>query len=495
MKKFNIYLILPQHKESENTEFIQRIKDESKSLNFNLYTIFSNNDDIDYTLDDDTVIINSDKQYKISLVNNNDTLVWIKFSSLKQKKSALYNLYFILTTNNVAVLNNLNASRIAANKKDTYDLLKKYNIPQPKTIIIKQKDTENHIEFYKKIKEIYGKNSDNNEYILKITNGCCGRGVSLVSEKNIHSVLQCLFSIKEDIEILVQEKIEAKYDIRVFATNINGKISILGAIKRNKIKSDFRSNISLGATAEVIKLNKQQEDLVRQTIKISELNFCGIDIISDNKNDFVLELNSSPGTGGIFRTEGKSFMHTLLNNLIESVTEETTDERQEWLNKVQKMYKWFNNNCLYYDHKHEDSSVYCDLIKKKVKVDCSGFIGACLYYAGYTDDPYNWNVKYGSFNKNKNPNNDDDPKHCNIDKINYLIDNPEWSTTTFNRNKIKAGDIIYSSFHVTIAADDGAEHLYDWGQHEIDSKHHKNNNAVEYYELEYKYRAYWRLNG
>ena len=85
-----------------------------------------------------------------------------------------------------------------------------------------------------------------------------------------------------------------------------GKQKILAAMKRVKLSGDFRSNVSLGATAEPIKLTKEQEKIALETAKVSKLPWCAVDIMPlvENSNpelgdNVVLEINASPGTEGI----------------------------------------------------------------------------------------------------------------------------------------------------------------------------------------------------
>ena len=68
-------------------------------------------------------------------------------------------------------------------------------------------------------------------------------------------------------------------------------------------------------------------------------------------------------------------------------------------------------------------------------------------------------------------------------------------------SEIKAGDILVKGSHVTIAADDGAKHLYDWGR-QISAQSEKmlrNYKPINFYipkdknNIIYPYRSYWRL--
>lgn len=186
----------------------------------------------------------------------------------------------------------------------------------------------------------------------------------------------------------------------------------------------------------------------------------------------------------------------------------------DWLDAVKEMYKWYCDNFRnFYDNNHQyDTSNYkkCDLIGgKKVKADCSGFVGACLCLAGYTNDAVKWNVRLGSFNHFKilNPDkiNDFDKKFKS--NILYITDIDSFECHRIseenkedqNYSEIKAGDILVKGSHVTIAADDGAHYLYDWGEKISKQKSNvKSNEPLKFYipkdkQITYPYRSYWRL--
>ena len=60
----------------------------------------------------------------------------------------------------------------------------------------------------------------------------------------------------------MQEYKDMEYDVRVM---INNK-KIIGAMKRNKIIDDFRSNISQGADAEEIELTDLEKETCLYTL-------------------------------------------------------------------------------------------------------------------------------------------------------------------------------------------------------------------------------------
>ena len=178
------------------------------------------------------------------------------------------------------------------------------------------------IESYKKgedSKEV--KKIEKYEYVVKILDGHGGTGVFMLNGKNILPVLQAIFAIDEDRELLLQRKEEADGgDIRVHVVTLNNEQKIIAAMKRVKISGDFRSNVSLGATAEKVELTKEQEEIALKVAKISGMPWCAVDIMplvkDSNKeigDNVVLEYNSSPGTEGISEVLKQNFVTLLLD--------------------------------------------------------------------------------------------------------------------------------------------------------------------------------------
>lgn len=204
-----------------------------------------------------------------------------------------------------------------------------------------------------------------------------------------------------------------------------------------------------------------------------------------------------------------------MKNLKQYILEQQTD-KSKWMNCVKKMYAWYCDNFKnFYDTEHHyDDKNYkeCDLLDgKKVMADCSGFVGACLCLAGYSDNPLNWNVRLGSFNHYKNTNTDKinktDKEYKSNDLL-YIADIDAFECHKMSDevkkkqdlSEILEGDIIVKGSHVTIAADDGAKHLYDWGRQISTQPNNvfKNHMPVKFYvpkdkNMTYPYRSYWRL--
>ena len=93
-------------------------------------------------------------------------------------------------------------------------------------------------------------------------------------------------------------------------------------MKRRKLGNDFRSNVSLGATVEPVKLTKEQEEIALKVAKISGMPWCAVDIAplvkGSNKeigDNIVLEYNASPGTQGVSEAIKENFMSILLDSI------------------------------------------------------------------------------------------------------------------------------------------------------------------------------------
>ena len=109
---------------------------------------------------------------------------------------------------------------------------------------------------------------------------------------------------------------------RSHVLTLRDKQIILAAMKRVKLGGDFRSNVSLGAEAEPVKLTPEQEQIALKTAQLSKLPWCAVDIMplvkGSNKeigDNVVLEINASPGTAGISEVIKTNFVNILLNEL------------------------------------------------------------------------------------------------------------------------------------------------------------------------------------
>ncbi|NMM48854.1 30S ribosomal protein S6--L-glutamate ligase [Marinigracilibium pacificum] len=137
--------------------------------------------------------------------------------------------------------------------------------------------------------------------IIKLLEGTQGLGVVLAeTKKAASSVLEAFNGLKA--RVIVQEFIsEAKgADIRAFV--VDGRV--VGAMKRQGKKGEFRSNLHRGGTAEVIELTREEEIAAVRAAKALKLGVAGVDMLQSSRGPLIIEVNSSPGLEGIEKATG-----------------------------------------------------------------------------------------------------------------------------------------------------------------------------------------------
>ncbi len=137
--------------------------------------------------------------------------------------------------------------------------------------------------------------------IIKLLEGTQGLGVVLAeTEKAAKSVVETFHGLKA--RIIVQEYIkEAKAsDIRAFV--VDGEI--VGAMKRQAVEGEFRSNLHRGGSASLIRLKRSEKTAAIKAAKAMGLSMAGVDMLQSDRGPLILEVNSSPGLEGIEMATG-----------------------------------------------------------------------------------------------------------------------------------------------------------------------------------------------
>jgi ribosomal protein S6--L-glutamate ligase len=132
--------------------------------------------------------------------------------------------------------------------------------------------------------------------VIKLLEGTQGIGVILAeTHKSAKSVIESFLALKANI--LVQEFIKEAggADIRAFI--VDGKI--VGAMKRQGLPGEFRSNLHRGGSANVIELTKEERETAIKAAKKLGLAIAGVDMFQSYRGPLVMEVNSSPGLEGI----------------------------------------------------------------------------------------------------------------------------------------------------------------------------------------------------
>ena len=279
--------------------------------------------------DESKITIKDDEnEFTVEKESNLDTLVFSRLGV--QGEDECEHVVQLLQDRGFLVLNPVKYSALACNKYESACLFEKGGIPQPNFCLMTKEDLYDEESFKTQITRIYKNynfnDPDKNEdldVVVKILDGHGGTGVFTCDCKKLIAILQAIFAIDPERQLLIQKKEEADGgDIRVHVLTRRDKQVILACMKRVKLGGDFRSNVSLGAEAEPVKLTPEQEQIALHTAMLSKLPWCAVDIMPLVKgsnpelgDNVVLEINASPGTAGISEVIKKNFVNVLVNEL------------------------------------------------------------------------------------------------------------------------------------------------------------------------------------
>lgn len=285
--------------------------------------------DIDADEDETKIVIDDgEEKFTIEKESNIDTLIFSRLGV--QDEDECEHIVKVLQDRGFLVLNPVQYSALACNKYDSAVLFKKGEIPQPNFTLMTKEILYDEKLYNDSMREVYpewnDKDPDKNEqlmFVVKILDGHGGTGVAMIDGKKILAIFQMIFAIDPERKLIVQKKEEADGgDIRVHVLTLRNKQMILACMKRVKLSGDFRSNVSLGASAEPVKLTPEQEQIALKTAQLSHLPWCAVDIMPLVKgsnpeigDNVVLEINASPGTDGISEVIKENFINILLNEL------------------------------------------------------------------------------------------------------------------------------------------------------------------------------------
>lgn len=145
--------------------------------------------------------------------------------------------------------------------------------------------------------------------VIKLLEGTQGLGVVLAENDNAaESVVEAFNGLQA--RVIIQEFIkEAKgADIRAFV--VDG--AVVGAMKRQGKKGEFRSNLHRGGTAEVIELSEEEENAAIKAARVMGLGVAGVDMLQSARGPLILEVNSSPGLEGIEKATGNDVAKSII---------------------------------------------------------------------------------------------------------------------------------------------------------------------------------------
>ena len=190
----------------------------------------------------------------------------------------------------IPVLNKFEVANICGNKMFMTLLLKKNNIPTPKTYF--SFSSESAAENLEKV---------GFPLVIKPVIGSWGRGVMPLKDKD---TMEAVFEIRDitdsphDRIYYLQELIQRPpRDIRVITVGDEP----IAAMYR-KSSGGFKTNIALGADPELCEITKEMEDMAAKASKAMGGGILGIDMMEDDKKGLVVhEVNNTVEFKGLSR--------------------------------------------------------------------------------------------------------------------------------------------------------------------------------------------------
>lgn len=273
---------------------------------------------------------------RIYKLDKNKTLIVKRHAHMKDP-NVKHNVD-ILANNDFLIVNSASSISLCSDKAKTMKRFEEYNVSCPKSLVLDSSNIDNFDTVMDSMKFDY-------PLIAKVNKGSQGNGVFLFeTPQSLKGVAQYIISHKEDLpcdSIVVQEKIDAEYDIRIHVirtesdhTIRNGdKYEILAAMKRKKLKNDYRSNVSLGSEYEEYEPDNDEIELAIKAAKSVGCIWCGVDIMRDKntKKLYVLEVNCTPSLKGITDVSKKnpanSFVKAMKDAFMGHDNETDNDEK------------------------------------------------------------------------------------------------------------------------------------------------------------------------
>lgn len=314
-KPISLIILTTKLESKKNTlaPTVKKMMEKSGSLGFKCIVINTAQGEIEKTETGSFFIRNKGSQAKHEIDIKN-AVVLARRSSINS--TAAVKFFEKLESLGFVSVNSPKAVLLCEDKLDTVQRLQERGIPTPKTALISSED-----DIENAISKIGGKYP----VVVKTLSGTKGIGVFQIdSKESLVSTLQTIWKLSPDTELIVQEKIEADYDLRIHvvgtknSTAEKDNYTIIASMKRNRIEHDFRTNVSLGGVAEAVEIPKEIEKIAIGAAKATECSWCGVDIIVEKNTGipYVLEVNASPGTDGIEQATGLDVTGIILDFIL-----------------------------------------------------------------------------------------------------------------------------------------------------------------------------------
>ena len=208
----------------------------------------------------------------------------------------------------IPVINKFDVANTCGNKMITSMLLKKNNIPTPKTYFSFSAETA--LDNFEKV---------GYPLVIKPIIGSWGRSVMPVKDKDTAEAVienRQVTDGPQDRIYYLQEMIDRPpRDIRVITVGDQA----ISAMYR-KSSGGFKTNIALGADPELCEITKEIEDLCEKTSKAVGGGILGIDLMEDKERGLVVhEVNNTVEFKGLVKVSKKNIPKEMIDYAIHNI--------------------------------------------------------------------------------------------------------------------------------------------------------------------------------
>lgn len=148
--------------------------------------------------------------------------------------------------------------------------------------------------------------------VVKLLEGTQGLGVALA--ETAAAAVSVIGAFRRlDADLLVQEYVAESGGADLRALVVGGRV--VAAMRRTAAPGEFRANLHRGARAEAATLSAEEEATAVAAAAVLGLGAAGVDLLRSRRGPLVLEVNSSPGLGGIERASGVDVAGAVVEHL------------------------------------------------------------------------------------------------------------------------------------------------------------------------------------
>jgi len=208
----------------------------------------------------------------------------------------------------IPVINKFDVASICGNKLFTSLILRKHNVPTPKTYFSFSADAAK--ENLEKV---------GYPLVIKPVIGSWGRGVMPLKDRD---AVDALIEIREltdaphDRIYYLQELVKRPpRDIRAITVGDQ----VVAAMYR-KSTGGFKTNVALGAEPEICEISKELEDICLRASKALGGGILGVDLMEDEKNGLVVhEVNNTVEFKGLAKVATKNIPRSMIEFAVNSL--------------------------------------------------------------------------------------------------------------------------------------------------------------------------------